>query len=65
MAAAAQEVSLQTGRIGLGGPSLRPGCGGGEIKVEQVPEGSKNLGGGILSATSDLPEPRKVEEKRP
>lgn len=62
MAAAVQEVSSQTGRRGLGGPSLRPGCGGGEIKVEQGPEGSRNLGSGIVSVQSlDHPQPSRAQ----
>lgn len=40
MAAAGQEVSSQTGRRGLGSASLSPGCGCGDIKVEQVSEGT-------------------------
>lgn len=34
-------ASSQTGRRGPGSSSLRPGCGCGDIKVEQVPEGPR------------------------
>lgn len=51
MAAIVQEVSSQAGMRGLGGPFLRPDSRGGENKVEQVPEGSRSLGGGICVST--------------
>lgn len=69
MAATGQEASSQTGRRGLGGSSLRPGCGRGDIKVEQVPEGPRTWEVASVSACSlghrNLPEPAEVEGKRP
>lgn len=51
MAAIVQQVSSQAEMRGLGGPFLRPDSRGEENKVEQVPEGSRSLGGGICVST--------------
>lgn len=68
MAATAQEVSSQAGRRGLGGPFLMPGSGGGENKVEHVPEGSRCLGGGIcvsilLGSSPTVQSPERGRER--
>lgn len=68
MEATVQEVSSHTGRRGLGGPFLRPGSGGGKNKVEEVPEGSRCLGGGIcvsilLGSSQTFQSPERWTEK--
>lgn len=61
MAATGQEASSQTGRRGLGGSSLRPGCGRGDIKVEQVPEGPRTWEVASVSACSlGCPQPPRA-----
>lgn len=56
MAATGQEARPQSGRRGLGGSSLRPGCGRGGSKVEQVPGGPRTWEVASVSACSQRPQ---------